>query len=63
MLSDLAFCIFVVYENKKYYILIALLVILDQVVKLIIYNSFMDVDCEIIPKVLEFKPVFNSKYS
>ena len=44
-------------------LLIALLVIIDQAVKLIIFNSFMDVNCEIIPKVLAFKPVFNSKYS
>jgi hypothetical protein len=50
-------------KTRNIIFLIALLVILDQVVKLIIYNSFMDVDCEIIPKVLEFKPVFNSKYS
>ena len=44
-------------------LLIVVLVVIDQIVKLIIYNSFMDVNCEIIPKVLDFKPVFNSKYS
>lgn len=36
---------------------------IDQIAKLIIYNSFMDINCEIIPKVLDFKPIFNSKYS
>lgn len=50
-------------KTKNIIFLIVLLVILDQVAKLIIYNSFMDVNCEIIPKVLDFKPVFNSKYS
>lgn len=44
-------------------LLIALLVGLDQAVKLLIYQYFMDVNFEIIPRVLDFKPFFNSKYS
>lgn len=44
-------------------LLVLLLVIIDQGVKLIIYHSFMDNHYEIIPKVLDFKPFFNSKYS
>lgn len=44
-------------------LLIVLLVIIDQVAKLIIYHSFMDINCEIVPQVLDFKPTFNSKYS
>lgn len=43
--------------------LIILLVLIDQGVKLIVYTSFIDTNFEIIPKVLDFKPTFNSKYS
>ncbi len=43
--------------------LIILLVLIDQGTKLVIYSSFMDVNHEIIPGVLDFKPFFNSKYS
>ena len=50
-------------KTRNIILLIVLLVLIDQVVKLIIYNSFMDINCEIIPKVLDFKPTFNSKYS
>lgn len=50
-------------KTRNIILLIVLLVIADQAVKLIIYNSFMDLNCEIIPKVLDFKPFFNSKYS
>ncbi|CAK7026089.1 MAG: hypothetical protein PARBA_01094 [Parabacteroides sp.] len=44
-------------------LLIVLLVLIDQSVKLIIYTSFIDTNFEIIPRVLDFKPTFNSKYS
>lgn len=39
------------------------MVIIDQAAKLIIYHSLMDVNFEIVPQVLDFKPTFNSKYS
>lgn len=44
-------------------LLVLLLVLVDQGAKLIIYTSYMDTNFEIIPKVLDFKPAFNSKYS
>ncbi len=44
-------------------LLILLLVLVDQGVKLVIYGSFMDANCEIIRGILDFKPLFNSKYS
>lgn len=44
-------------------LLIVLLVLIDQGSKLVVYNSLMDTNFEIIPKILDFKPVFNSKYS
>ncbi len=50
-------------KTRNIIFLIILLVIIDQAVKLIIYNSFMDINSGIIPKVLDFKPMFNSKYS
>lgn len=40
-----------------------LLILTDQVVKLVIYHSLMNVNYIIIPNVLEFKPVFNPGYS
>lgn len=42
---------------------ILILIIIDQVVKIIINAFFLDYNFEIIPSILEFKPVFNQKYS
>lgn len=50
-------------KTRNIILLIILLVLLDQVTKLIIYHSFMDVHIELIPHVVDFKPFFNSKYS
>lgn len=51
-------------KTRSLVLLIAVLVGVDQAVKLIIYRFFMDVNFEIIPPhVLGFKPFFNSKYS
>jgi len=50
-------------RTRNIILLIVLLVIIDQAAKLIIYHSFMDINCEIIPQLLDFKPTFNSKYS
>lgn len=50
-------------RTRNIIFLIVLLVIIDQVTKLIIYHSFMDVNLEIVPQLLDFKPTFNSKYS
>ena len=44
-------------------LIIILLVLIDQCIKLVIYSSLMDVNHEIIPGVLDFTPIFNSKYS
>ena len=40
-----------------------ILVALDQVTKVFIFASYMNVNYEIIPDILAFKPVFNNKYS
>lgn len=50
-------------KSRNIILLTVLLVIIDQVAKLIVYNSYMDLNCEVIPGILDFKPVFNSKYS
>lgn len=50
-------------KTRNIILLIVLLVLIDQGVKLIVYTSFIDTNFEIIPKVLDFKPTFNSKYS
>lgn len=50
-------------KKRNIILLIVLLVLIDQGVKLIVYTSFIDTNFEIIPKVLDFKPTFNSKYS
>ncbi len=50
---------------KKQQILfwIIFLIAIDQAVKIVINAYFLDVNFEIIPGLLEFKPVFNSKHS
>lgn len=42
---------------------IVILIILDQVIKIIINAFYFDSNFEIIPSILEFKPVFNQKHS
>lgn len=50
---------------KKQHILfwIFFLIAIDQAVKIVINTYFLDAHFEIIPGLLEFKPVFNSKHS
>lgn len=50
---------------KKQHILfwIIFLIAIDQAVKIVINTYFLDAHFEIIPGLLEFKPVFNSKHS
>ena len=42
---------------------ICFMIILDQLVKIIIYHHLLDVQFEIIPSLLEFSPTFNNKYN
>lgn len=49
--------------KAKIVIWILLLTLIDQLIKIIIYNYFMEYQFEIIPSLLEFKPVFNANYS
>lgn len=50
-------------KTRNIILLIVLLVLIDQGVKWVVYTSYIDTNFEIIPEVLGFKPVFNSKYS
>lgn len=50
-------------KTRSMILFIILLVIFDQVTKLIVYNLFMDYNFEVIPHILDFKPVFNGRYS
>lgn len=42
---------------------ILLLIIIDQLIKIIVYFYFMEYRFDIIPSLLEFRPAFNSNYS
>jgi hypothetical protein len=46
---------------KKVILWIALLVFIDQIIKIVINNYFLDTGFVIIPPVFEFRPVFNAK--
>ena len=48
-------------KTSKIIALIVLLVLLDQIIKIVIYNYYLDCNFSIIPSLLEFKPVFNNK--
>lgn len=50
-------------KTRNIVLWVIVLVIIDQVIKLIINSLMMGVDYEIIPSTLNFKPTFNSKYS
>ena len=39
------------------------LIIIDQIIKIVIYSFFFGTQFEIIPSLFEFKPVFNDKHS
>lgn len=40
-----------------------LLIALDQVIKIVIYQHYLDTNFDIIPSLFEFKPHFNDKHS
>lgn len=49
-------------KTSKVCLLILLLVIIDQVIKIVINNYFLDIRFDIIPGLFEFKPTFNDRY-
>lgn len=49
-------------KNTTSCILIFVLVSIDQFIKLIVHNFFLNSEFEIIPSILDFKPTFNHKY-
>jgi signal peptidase II len=51
------------FQSKKTWVLIALLIAADQGVKLFINANFLGAAVPIAPPVLYFKPVFNTDYS
>ncbi|WP_052332424.1 MULTISPECIES: signal peptidase II [Bacteroides] len=53
----------IVMKRRNIIFWIILLIITDQVVKLIVYHSFMDSNYTFTPDLLEFKPIFNPTYS
>ena len=42
---------------------IFILIIIDQLIKILIYNFYLELNFEIIPSILEFRPSFNIKHS
>ncbi|WP_061995157.1 signal peptidase II [Clostridium sp. ATCC 25772] len=50
-------------QNKKTYILVFILVAIDQIIKIVINNKFFDKKFPILPPLLYFKPMFNRDYS
>lgn len=50
-------------KRRNIILWVLLLVFIDQVVKLVIYHSFMDSNYTLAPDLLEFKPIFNPSYS
>jgi len=50
-------------KTQTIIIWILILVIIDQSIKIIIYNFYGEINFEIIPSLIEFKPTFNVKHS
>ncbi|MBW9145839.1 signal peptidase II [Clostridium sp. CM027] len=50
-------------QNKKTYIVVLILVTIDQVIKIVINNNFLDKRSTILPHLLYFEPMFNRHYS
>ena len=50
-------------KPQKIILWIFLLIVIDQVIKIIINSFFFEVRFEIIPSLFEFKPIFNDKHS
>lgn len=50
-------------KNKKIWISILLLITIEQVIKIVINNNFLNRKVTILPPVLYFQPMFNRDYS
>ncbi len=50
-------------QNKKTYIAVLILVTIEQVIKIVINNNFLDKKFPILPPLLYFEPMFNRDYS
>ena len=50
-------------KSKKTYLAVIILIIIDQVIKIIINNNFFDKRFCILPHLLYFEPMFNRQYS
>lgn len=50
-------------KNRKTYLAVVILVMIDQVIKIAINNNFLDKRFPILPPFLYFEPVFNRDYS
>lgn len=50
-------------QNKRTCLGVLLLVSIEQVIKIVIYNNFLDKKSPILPPLLYFKPMFNRDYS
>lgn len=50
-------------ENIKSFVLISKLVLIEQFIKIIIYNFFMSAEVSLIPEVLIFRPLQNKNLS
>ncbi|MGH4119144.1 signal peptidase II [Clostridium sp.] len=50
-------------QNKKTGIAVFILVTIEQVIKIVIYNSFLNRKFPILPGFLYFEPMFNRQYS
>ncbi len=50
-------------KSNKGFISISILVLVEQIIKLIINHNFLDLDVAIIPGLVYFSPLFNRDYS
>jgi signal peptidase II len=50
-------------QNKKTWISIFILITIEQLIKIVINNSFLEKKCPILPPFLYFEPMFNREYS
>lgn len=50
-------------KNRKTFIVVLILITIEQVIKIIINNNFMDKRFPILPPLIYFEPMFNRHYS
>lgn len=50
-------------ENKKTWLGIFSLIAIEQFIKIIIYNNYLNERFDILPPILYFEPIFNRRYS